>query len=491
MERKSYKYPLTVLTGLFFMWGFITCLNNDILTPYFREVFELPYFRANFVQFAFFIAYFVISLIYFILSKTIGDPIDKVGYKNAILAGLLTSTAACLLVFSESGNLTPRFPVFLIALFLLGTGFAFLQISANPLVALLGTPGTSSSRLNLTQGFNSLGTTIAPIIGSYVIFNFTHEEDPYTGGAQAVQIPYLALACILLFLSVTIFLSDIPDMRKKETEEAKTSLPDIFDSSVTSAISSAVKRAKSSALEYPHLMFGMFAIFFYVGAEVTIGSNLISFMEKCVGYAEGIADKFTAGRYLSFYWGGAMIGRFVGALSMSNIVKMKRYILMAVVGFAGFALIFVITGFDKEIVYPFVGYLVANYVAFIIAKGIPSRTLGLFAVINIALLVAMLLLEGRMSLWCILAVGLFNSIMFSNIFTLAINGLGEHTAQGSSLLVMMILGGALIPPVYGLLADYLRILMPESEALHYSFALPIVCYLYLMWYGFKGCTIRK
>ncbi len=479
MEEKSYKYPLTVLTGLFFIWGFITCLN-DMLIPYFKSVFELSNFEANLVQFAFFTAYFVISLIYFLVSRNLGDPIDRVGYKNAIIAGLLTSTAACLLFFKEAGSMTPSFPVFLCALFLLGTGFTFLQISANPLVSMLGTPETSSSRLNLSQGFNSLGTTIAPIIGSYVIFNFFNDTDPYRGGAQAVQIPYLALACILLFLAVLIFLSDIPDMREHKKEEEKEGLVATSDeTSLTTSVSDVVSNAKKSALEYPHLVFGMFAIFFYVGGEVTIGSNLVTYMKECVG----ILEEFTAGKFLSFYWGGAMIGRFVGSLSMSDMDNMKKYGLMAIVALCGFGLIFSITSFRIEEVLPFVGYLIANYVAFISAKSIPSRTLGFFATINIALLVAMILFDGMLSLWCILAVGLFNSIMFSNVFTLAIKELGEHTAQGSSLLVMMILGGAVVPPLQGLLADNIGV--------HMAFVLPIVCYVYLMWYGFKGCTIRK
>lgn len=476
MEEKSYKYPLTILTGLFFIWGFITCLN-DMLIPYFKSVFELSNFQANLVQFAFFTAYFVISLIYFLVSRHIGDPIDKVGYKNAIIAGLLTSTAACLMFFEEAGSMDPSFPVFLCALFLLGTGFTFLQISANPLVSMLGTPETSSSRLNLSQGFNSLGTTIAPIVGSYVIFNFFNDEDPYRGGAQAVQIPYLALACILLFLAVTIFLSDIPDMRKtKQADEEGVSLDS--DNSV-SIYSETVASKKKSALEYPHLVFGMFAIFFYVGGEVAIGSNLVTYMKECVG----IIQEFTAGRFLAFYWGGAMIGRFVGSLSMSDMENAKKYGLMVSVAVLGFGLIFSITGFHIEEILPFLGYLVANYFAFVAARSIPSRTLGIFATINIALLVAMLVFDGMLSLWCILAVGLFNSIMFSNVFTLAIRELGEHTAQGSSLLVMMILGGAVVPPLQGLLADNIGV--------HMAFALPIVCYVYLMWYGFKGCTIRK
>lgn len=467
MEEKTYKYPLTILTGLFFIWGFITCLN-DMLIPYFKSVFELSNFQANLVQFAFFTAYFVISLIYFLVSRNLGDPIDKVGYKNAIIAGLLTSTVACLIFFEEAGSMRPSFSVFLLALFLLGTGFTFLQISANPLVSMLGTPETSSSRLNLSQGFNSLGTTIAPIVGSYVIFNFFNDADTYRGGAQAVQIPYLSLACILLLLAVTIFLSDIPDVRKIKKEAP-----------IVNVISEEVVLDKKSALEYPHLLFGMFAIFFYVGGEVTIGSNLVTYMKECVG----ILEEFTAGKFLAFYWGGAMIGRFVGSLSMSNIDNVKKYVLMAMVALLGFGLIFGITDFKIDIVLPFLGFLIANYIAFIMAKSMPSRTLGLFSTINIVLIVAMLITDGLLSLWCILAVGLFNSIMFSNIFTLAIKELGEHTAQGSSLLVMMILGGALIPPIQGLLADNIGV--------HLAFVLPIICYVYLMWYGFKGCTIRK
>lgn len=478
MEEKTYKYPLAILTGLFFIWGFITCLN-DMLIPYFKSVFELSNFQANLVQFAFFMAYFVISLIYFLVSRHLGDPIDKVGYKNAIIAGLLTSTAACLIFFHEAGSMNPSFPIFLCALFLLGTGFTFLQISANPLVSMLGTPETSSSRLNLSQGFNSLGTTIAPIVGSYVIFNFFNDSDPYRGGAQAVQIPYLALACILLFLAVTIFLSDIPDMRQTKKEDDGDEKLLASDNSVATAVSGTVAKAKKSALEYPHLVFGMFAIFFYVGGEVAIGSNLVTYMKECVG----IIQEFTAGRFLAFYWGGAMIGRFVGSLSMSNMDSAKKYGFMASVAIAGFVLIFSITGFHIDEVLPFVGYLVANYFAFISAKSIPSRTLGIFATINIALITAMLVFDGMLSLWCILAVGLFNSIMFSNVFTLAIRELNEHTAQGSSLLVMMILGGAVVPPLQGLLADNIGV--------HMAFALPIVCYVYLMWYGFKGCTIRK
>lgn len=452
--KSNYTVPLITLTTLFFMWGFITCLN-DILIPFLKGVFELSHFQANLVQFAFFAAYFVISLIYFIISATLGDPILKIGYKNTIVAGLLISSCACFLFFWEAGSSNPKFAVFLSALFLLGSGFTFLQIAANPLVSLLGTSDTASSRLNLSQGFNSLGTTIAPVIGGYFIFKYFVTDE--TGGASAVQIPYLFLASVLLILAGIIFFSKIPDGNMDASEKLDK---------------------KAGALQYPHLVFGMIGIFCYVGAEVTIGSNLITYMKDYHGLEEALATPF-----LAYYWGGSMIGRFMGSISMSKMKSAKKYLLMAAVGLVTFALIYSITDATiKEVVY-FLLFLILNYLVFIAAKSIPSRTLGYFAVVNMILIAIMLLTTGSISLWSILGVGLFNSIMFSNIFTLAIDGLEKYTSQGSSLLVMMILGGAVLPPLQGLIAD--------TANPHIAFVLPLVCYAYLVWYGFVGCRIRK
>jgi FHS family L-fucose permease-like MFS transporter len=440
------------------MWGFITCLN-DILIPFLKGVFSLTHFQANLVQLAFFLAYFIISLIYFIVSATFGDPILKIGYKNTVMAGLIISAIACLLFFIEAGSSTPKFGIFLLALFLLGSGFTFLQIAANPLVSLLGKSETASSRLNLSQAFNSLGTTIAPVIGGYFIFRyFVTEQASEVVQANAVKIPYLFLAVVLLLLAVVIFISKIPN---GNTEDSSEKL-----------------EKKAGALQYPHLVFGMLGIFFYVGGEVTIGSNLVAYMKEFQGLSEEIAASF-----LAFYWGGAMIGRFMGAISMSDMERTKKYSLMAVAAIASFILIFAITGVSINEVRYFILFLALNYLVFIAARSVPSKTLGYFAGASMALIFIMLITTGTLSLWTILGVGLFNSIMFPTIFTLAINGLGKYTSQGSSLLVMMILGGALLPPLQGLIADYTNS--------HVAFILPLFCYAYLMWYGFVGYAIRK
>ncbi len=453
-KSTNYRVPLATMTTLFFMLGFITCLN-DILIPFLRGVFELSHFQANLVQFAFFVAYFVISLIYFIVSATLGDPILKIGYKNAIVIALLVAGAACFTFFLEAKSANPQFAIFLFSLFLLGGGFAVLQIAINPLVSLLGSADTASSRLNFTQGFNSLGTTIAPVIGGYFIFTYFVTEK--TGGAEAVQVPYLFLAGILLALAMLIYFVRIPNGNIDPSEKLEH---------------------KAGALRYPHLVFGMFGIFCYVGAEVTIGSNLISYMKESHGLTEALATPF-----LAYYWGGAMIGRFMGAISMSKMVSARKYALMAVAALATFALIYSITEVTLTQVLYFLLFLAVNYLVFIAARSLPSRTLGYFAGTNMVLIGIMLFAGGDLSLWAILGVGLFNSIMFSNIFTLAIDGLGKYTSQGSSLLVMMILGGAVFPPLQGLIAD--------SAGVHISFVLPLFCYAYLMWYGLKGCNIRR
>jgi FHS family L-fucose permease-like MFS transporter len=454
--KTSYRIPLATMTSLFFILGFVTCLN-DILIPFFKNVFELSHFMANLVQAFFFVAYFIVSLIYFIISATLGDPIQKIGYKNTTLIALLVAAVACFLVSWEASQAQPQFWVFLGILFLLGGGFAILQIAINPLVSLLGSADTASSRLNFTQAFNSLGTTLAPIIGGFLIFEYFSTET--TGGAESVQIPYFFWACVLVVLAGVLLLVKIPNGNMEEASEQL--------------------EHKAGALRHPHLVFGMFGIFCYVGAEVTIGSNLISYMKESLGMTEALATPF-----LAYYWGGAMIGRFMGAISMSKMEAMKKYVLMAVAAVATFVLIYSITEISLTQALYFLVFVVLNYIVFLAARSLPSRTLGYFAGMNMLLIATMLLTDGAVSLWAILGVGLFNSIMFSNIFTLAIDGLGKYTSQGSSLLVMMILGGAVLPPLQGLLAD-------ATGDVHIAFILPLFCYAYLLWYGLKGCKIRR
>ena len=473
-DKQNYTSALIVLTSLFFMWGFITCMN-DILIPFLKKMFELGRVQAVMVQFAFFTAYFVGSFIYFIISARKGDPISKIGYKNGIILGLSISAFASLLFYPAAHF--KIFGLFLAALFILALGFTLLQIAANPYVALLGPPETASSRLNLSQAFNSLGTTLAPILGGYFVFHYfaklgaplynnigqpilTDGGEPLS--ALGVQLPYLIFAGIFIILAFVIKLTNLPRFTN----------------------SSSIEKG-AGALKHSHLVLGMIAIFMYVGAEVSIGSIFINFAGELLAYPEMEAKNF-----LALYWGGAMIGRFLGAISLSKLQKFKKYGLMLLTSILTFLLIYGIIyiesgpSFEFSRVSPFLIFLGLNFIGFIIGKSLPGRTLAIFAFIVIGLLTTTLITNGEVALWTIIGIGLFNSIMWSNIFTLAIKDLKEETAQGSSLLVMMILGGAIVPVIQSAVAN-------TFNGYHYSFFIPIVCYLYLMYFGWKGHIIKN
>ncbi|MDW7690532.1 sugar MFS transporter [Flammeovirgaceae bacterium SG7u.111] len=460
-NRPNYTTPLIVLTSLFFMWGFLTCMN-DILIPYLKEVFELTYLQAMLVQFAFFGAYFIGSLIYFIISATFGDPITKIGYKNGIIAGLLISCVSCALFYPAAEYKV--YGYFLSALFFLGIGFTLLQIAANPYVSILGSEESAPSRLNLSQGFNSFGTTIAPLIGGYLVFQYFAVDGELT--AESVKIPYLVFSAVFLLLAGIIWITPLPSFSNDEKIEGG-----------------------AGAFKYPHLVLGMIAIFMYVGGEVTIGSMLINFFE--LDNIMGL-DKSEGDIFLAFYWGGAMIGRFLGAISLSQMEQgIKKFMLMLGVSIAAFAVIYfaayVKSGQELSLssVAPFFILIAANLAAFVIGKSMAGRTLGIFASINIVLLILTIFTDSSLAFWSVIGIGLFNSVMWSNIFTLSIEGLGKYKSQGSSLLVMMILGGALIPPLQGALADMKAI---GEQA---SFFVPVFCYIYLAFFGFKGHNIGK
>ncbi len=446
MTKNKYTTPLITLTSLFFMWGFLTCMN-DILIPYLKEVFELKYWQAMLVQFAFFGAYFIASLLYFIFSIRVGDPINRIGYKNGIIIGLIISALGCLLFYPAAHFVSYGF--FLSALFVLGVGFTVLQIAANPYVSILGDESSASSRLNLAQAFNSLGTTVAPILGGYLVFEFFFEN---TIGADAVKTPYIIFAALFVLVAVII---------------SRVKLPSFTNSNIIE------KRA--GALKFPNLTMGIIAIFMYVGGEVAIGSFLINFigLDEIAGLEEAAAKN-----YLAYYWGGAMIGRFCGALSLSNLALAKKYLFMIILSISSYVLIFMISGLDFSATLPYLGLMLLNFFAFSLGKSFASRTLGIFALICIVLLTGTILTSGYVAMWLLIGVGLFNSIMWPNIFTLAISGLGKYTSQGSSLLVMAILGGALVPLIQGFVADII--------GLQISFLVPLGCYIYILYYGFIG-----
>ncbi|WP_278381790.1 sugar MFS transporter [Pseudoalteromonas distincta] len=398
-QDKNYSFALTSLTTLFFMWGFITCLN-DILIPHLKAVFNLTYVQAMLVQFCFFGAYFLMSL-------PSGYIVKKVGYKKGIVIGLLIAAVGCILFYPAAS--LHSYPVFLFALFVLASGITLLQVSANPYVSLLGSPKTASSRLTLTQAFNALGTTVAPSFGALLILDSASEAFLTPAqNAESVQLPYLLLAAMLILLAGIFAWLKLPDIMSEQKAEAEKS-----------------EAIEGSAWQYRHLVLGAVGIFMYVGAEVAIGSFLVSFLaqENIAGLKENVAA-----HYITYYFGGAMVGRFIGAAVMQKLPA--------------------------------------------------GKVLGFNATMAIILVIIAMSTSGQLAMWSILLVGLFNSIMFPTIFSLALNGLGKHTAQGSGILCLAIVGGAIVPLLQGALAD--------SVGVQLSYVLPILCYIFIVFYGLRG-----
>jgi FHS family L-fucose permease-like MFS transporter len=470
----NYTPALIVLTSLFFMWGFITCLN-DILIPHLKIIFELNYFQVMLVQFTFFTAYAIVSL-------PSGMLVEKIGYKPGIIIGLLIAAAGTLMFYPAAGYRS--YAIFLVALFILASGITLLQVAANPYVAILGKPETASSRLNLSQAFNSFGTTIAPIFGSILILSaavkgadeiakmsLSEKETYFLMEAGSVQTPYLILTAALIAIAVIIAMFKLP---KIEAASQSSSGGD----------GGSYDHHHKSAWGYKHLVLGAIAIFVYVGGEVSIGSFLVNYFNELLGMKEA-----EAGTYVALYWGGAMIGRFFGSITLSDMTDTKKkniytalvFILAVVLAlyvtkeyqnFANFSL----SAFGKTLT--FLLLVAVNFIAFNIGKQKPGRTLAILAVIAAMLVIISMLTYGQIAMWTILAVGLFNSIMFPTIFTLAIDGLGKHTGQASGILCTAIVGGAIIPLLQGLLADNIGI--------HHAFILPVLCYAYIAYYGVKG-----
>jgi MFS transporter, FHS family, L-fucose permease len=442
---QTLRGPFAIMTILFFMWGFMT-VWNDVLIPRFKEAFTLTYFQAMLVQFAFFGAYGCGSLIYYLISMTSGDPINRIGYKNGVIIGLLISACGSALFYPAA--LAISYPLFLAALFVVGLGFAMLQIAANPYVTILGPERTASSRLNLSQAFNSFGTTIGPIIGGWLIFTFFTSKDAH--GAASVKVPYLGFAAVFVLLAVLFAFMHLPNVTNP------------------GQISRGI-----GALRYPHTVLGMVAIFMYVGGEVTVGSAIINYLglPKLGGMAHEAASKS-----LAFYWGGLMIGRFMGAFALSEMRRPWKHGLVISVPVVAFVAIWLLSGQANAL--RFGGALAVLLGAFFLGEASAHRMLALFSAVIIGLLLASMSTAGETAKWTILAVGLFCSVMWSNIFSLAIEGLGPLKSQASSLLVMAILGGAVLPPLQGTMADRFGI--------QTSFVVPMFAFAYVAFYGLYG-----
>lgn len=406
--KPSYAGSLSILTSLFFIWGFITCLN-DILIPHLKAVFTLSYTQAMLIQFCFFTAYFLMSV-------PSGYLVEKIDYKGGIIVGLGIAGCGCLLFYPAAG--LHSYPMFLGAFFVLASGITLLQVSANPYVTVLGDPRTASSRLTLTQAFNSLGTTLAPYFGAlFILSNAVKSAEEIklldaeqlsayqAAEAAAVQNPYLFLAAVLFLMAAVFAMLKLPKINQQ-------------------AEAGGAHEQGGSAWQYSHLVLGAVAIFVYVGGEVSIGSFLVNFLGE--PDIAGLAEQ-DAGKYVSFYWGGAMVGRFIGSAVMQKIH--------------------------------------------------PGKVLAFNALAAAALVLATMLGSGTLAMLTILAVGLCNSIMFPTIFSLALTGLGSHTGQGSGILCAAIVGGAVLPLLQGAFADHIGI--------QHAFFIPFLCYLYIAYYGYR------
>lgn len=404
----NYARPLTIVTTLFFMWGFLTCLN-DILIPHLKSIFDLNYARVMLVQFAFFSAYFLCALPW-------SRVVNRIGYHKTMVVGLITMACGAFLFLPAAS--AASYPLFLTALLILAAGITGLQVAANPYVDLLGTPETASSRLNLTQAFNALGTTVAPKIGGLLILAaapLAAEQLAQLGPqalhayrvqqAASVRMPYTVIGVALVLLAILIGGSRLPEIHTARAQRGE--------------------KINDSIWNHPNLSFGALGIFTYVGAEVSIGSFLVNYFG--LPQIAALSAKTAAG-LVSFYWGGAMVGRFLGAALLQRFK--------------------------------------------------PRPMLALCAVMAATLVTASILLQGHAAMWTILAVGLFNSIMFPTIFTLGVAELGPLTGSGSGILNMAIVGGAILPLIQGVIADRI--------GLHHAFFVPVICYMFILFYALSG-----
>jgi MFS transporter, FHS family, L-fucose permease len=412
MTRRTLSAPaaIAVLSSIFFAWGALTCLN-DVLIPHLKAVFAMNYAETMLIQFTFFGTYFVMSI-------PAGRVVARLGYQRGIVVGLVVAGCGAL-AFLPAADV-PSYVLFLLALFVLASGITLLQVAANPYISLLGDPHSASSRLTLAQALNSLGTTLAPaLIGPVILavpvlaapalaqLSPPQQEAYRIAQAHSVQHPYLGVAVALFVLASVVLVLRLPQLLEA-TERADPRHHDFRE-----------------VLRQRNLRLGVIAIFVYVGAEVAIGSFLINYISDA---RIGHIDPAHATRYVSYYWGGAMLGRFVGSALLRRID--------------------------------------------------PRLLVSLFALAAIALLATTIASSGLVAMWSVIAIGLFNSIMFPTLFTLGIEGLGPMTSRGSSLLIMAIVGGAVVPLLQGVLADRVGV--------QAAYVLPIVCYAYIAWYALRG-----
>ena len=454
------------LITVFFFWGFVAA-SNDILIPVFKKAFDLTQGQSQLVSVAFYVAYTVGSIIYVGISKMIGgDLLNRIGYRNGISLGLIISAVGTLLFYPAAN--TGSFALMLSGLFIVGLGFSLQQIAANPLAIIMGNPKTGSQRLIMAGGVNNFGTTIGPLIVSFAIFGSVANANP-NASIESVKIPYLILG--LAFLLVAIFFKfssvpnkiDLEDVAQQEAEEGSKLLH------------------KTSAFQYPQLVMGMIGIFVYVGVEVATASNLPAYLEKYLNVStQNVAP------YISLYWASLMIGRWTGAVGAFDVSEGAKKILsffMPYLAFAVFLLVNTIANHEVSQFYIYAIVIAVMIVCDILSKNNPARMLLIFSIAGIAALFIGMFTSGIVSAYAFISVGLFCSTLWPCIFTLAVAGLGKQTNQGSSLLIMMIMGGGIVSWIQGVLADMIGI--------QFSYIAGVICFAYLAFYAIKAKSVLQ
>ncbi|MGA1976690.1 MAG: sugar MFS transporter [Bacteroidales bacterium] len=437
-QKNTQAAGMAFMGMIFFLFGFVTTFNIT-LADKFKAVFELSNFQAQLVNGAFFFTYFVLSF-------ACGGIIKKIGYKSGVIMGLILVAIGSFLFFPAAKALS--FPFFLFAIFIMASGVVFLQVAANPYVTALGPSETASGRLNLTQALNSIATYIAPLIASAFIFKAASVSLSPQEAAKSVPTPFLIISAIVIIIALAVYFLKLPEIPTQGVE-------------------------RKSVWKYPHVILGAVGIFCYVGAEVGTASYIQVYLQKALNMVNTDAAKIVA-----LYWGGAMIGRFYGSFMLSNVNKSKKYLYAVLVIFlALFVGWFVRRHVTDGLI--FAGIAILNYLAMQLGKGKANRSLAVFGIIAALLLVVVMSLHGEIIMWVGLSVGFFNSIMFPNIFALGVDGLDKgELSMASGLINTLIVGGAVIPVLMGLVADKIGVV--------FAFILPIICYLYIVFYALAG-----
>ena len=447
---------------VFFFWGFVAA-SNDILIPVFKENLHLSQAYSQLVSFAYYIAYTVGSIIFFVISeRRKKDVLQDLGYKNGIALGLVISAVGTVLFFPAAEQ--SSFLLFISGLFIVGLGFALQQIAANPLAVIMGDPKTGSQRLSLAGGINNFGSTIGPLIVSFAIFGSVTGDHSHAD-IGSIKIPYIVLGAAFLLVAFIFKVSKVPNKINLDevAEEESTSDEKILH--------------RSSVFKYPQLVLGMIALFLYVGVEVATASNLPEFMKEHLGTSTDYIAPF-----VSLYWASLMIGRWTASVGAFDISKGAKGVLRFLMPYIAFGVFMIVNKIAQHDITPFYVYLIiilGLIVCDLMSKGNPARQLLIFSVMGMIALLIGIFADGMISVYAFISVGLFCSTLWPCIFTLGIAGLGKYTNKGSSLLVMMIMGGGVISVAQGLLAD------PNVLGIQFSYVLPVACFAYLAFYAWR------